>query len=175
MRYINFDNIQENREWAFESVRSTEQWTHGYHRYPAKFLPDVVRKIIEDYARGSNLIADLFAGCGTTLVEAKVHGISSVGTDINPVAQLITKVKTTALSPITLQQAYDALVKLFDEYSECDYAGIQKHDRIDYWFTQPQKAKIAFLYDKISHLDVNDDIKDFFYVCISHILKNCSW
>ncbi len=175
MRYINFDNIPENREWAFESVRSTEQWTHGYHRYPAKFLPDVVRKIIEDYARGSNLIADLFAGCGTTLVEAKVHGISSVGTDINPVAQLITKVKTTALSPIALQQAYDALVKLFDEYSECDYAGIQKHDRIDYWFTQPQKAKIAFLYDKIFHLDVNDDIKDFFYVCISHILKNCSW
>lgn len=174
MRYINFDNIPENREWAFESVRSTEQWTHGYHRYPAKFLPDVVRKIIEDYARGSNLIADLFAGCGTTLVEAKVHGISSVGTDINPVAQLITKVKTTALSPIALQQTYDALVKLFDEYRESDYAGIQKHDRIDYWFTQPQKAKIAFLYDKISHLDVNDDIKDFFYVCISHILKNCS-
>ena len=115
MRYINFDNIPENREWAFESVRSTEQWTHGYHRYPAKFLPDVVRKIIEDYAQDSTLIADLFAGCGTTLVEAKVHGISSVGTDINPVAQLITKVKTTALSPITLQQAYDALVKLFDE------------------------------------------------------------
>ena len=51
MRYINFDNIQENREWAFESVRSTEQWTHGYHRYPAKFLPDVVRKIWTDYTQ----------------------------------------------------------------------------------------------------------------------------
>ena len=175
MRYINFDNIQENQEWAFESVRSTEQWTHGYHRYPAKFLPDVVRKIMEDYAQGSSLIADLFAGCGTTLVEAKVHGISSVGTDINPVARLITKVKTTALPPVTLQQAYNALVQLFEEYNENDYADIKKHDRIDYWFTLSQKAKIAFLFDKISHLDVNDDIKDFFYVCISHILKNCSW
>lgn len=175
MRYINFDNIQENREWAFENVRSTEQWTHGYHRYPAKFLPDVVRKIIEDYAQGSTLIADLFAGCGTTLVEAKVHGISSVGTDINPVARLITKVKTTALPPVALQQAYDALVQLFEDYRENDYADIKKHDRIDYWFTISQKAKIAFLYDKISHLDINDDIKDFFYVCISHILKNCSW
>ena len=175
MRYINFDNIQENREWAFESVRSTEQWTHGYHRYPAKFLPDVVRKIIEDYAQDSTLIADLFAGCGTTLVEAKVHGISSVGTDINPVARLITKVKTTALPPVALQQAYGALVQLFEDYRENDYADIKKHDRIDYWFTISQKAKIAFLYDKISHLDINDDIKDFFYVCISHILKNCSW
>ena len=115
MRFINFDNIPENREWAFESVRSTEQWTHGYHRYPAKFLPDVVRKIIEEYAKGSNLIADLFAGCGTTLVEAKIHGISSVGVDINPVAKLITKVKTTPLAPDALQQTYTALVNLFDK------------------------------------------------------------
>lgn len=174
MRYISFDNIPESREWAFESVRSTEQWTHGYHRYPAKFLPDVVRKLIEDYAKNCNIIADLFAGCGTTLVEAKVHGISSVGTDINPVAQLITKVKTTALSPDALHQAYDAVVNLFEEYNEGDYADIKKHERIDYWFSPSQKAKIAFLYDKVSHLDVNDNIKDFFYVCISHILKNCS-
>lgn len=175
MRYINFDNIPENREWAFESVRSTEQWTHGYHRYPAKFLPDVVRKIIEEYAKGSNLIADLFAGCGTTLVEAKIHGISSVGVDINPVAKLITKVKTTPLAPDDLQQAYTALVNLFDKYNESDYEDIKKHERIDYWFTPSQKAKIAFLYDKVFHLEVDDDTKDFFYVCISHILKNCSW
>lgn len=175
MRYINFDNIPENREWAFESVRSTEQCTHGYHRYPAKFLPDVVRKIIEEYAKGSNLIADLFAGCGTTLVEAKIHGISSVGVDINPVAKLITKVKTTPLAPDDLQQAYTALVNLFDKYNESDYEDIKKHERIDYWFTPSQKAKIAFLYDTVFHLEVDDDTKDFFYVCISHILKNCSW
>ena len=175
MRFINFDNIPENREWAFESVRSTEQWTHGYHRYPAKFLPDVVRKIIEEYAKGSKLIADLFAGCGTTLVEAKIHGISSVGVDINPVAQLITKVKTTPLAADALQQAYTALVNLFDKYNESDYEDIKKHERIDYWFTPSQKAKIAFLYDKVFHLEVDDDTKDFFYVCISHILKNCSW
>ena len=175
MRYINFDNIPENPDWAFESVRSTEQWTHGYHRYPAKFLPDVVRKIIEDYAQGSNMIADLFAGCGTTLVEAKIHGITSVGTDINPVAQLITKVKTTPLPPDYLQQAYSTLVRLFDEYNETNFADIKKHERIDYWFTPSQKAKIAFLYEIVLHLDVDDDIKDFFHVCISHILKNCSW
>ena len=175
MRYISFDNIPENPDWAFESIRSTDQWTHGYHRYPAKFLPDVVRKIIEDYAQGSNMIADLFAGCGTTLVEAKIHGISSVGTDINPVAQLITKVKTTPLHPEVLLRAYNALVKMFDEYNEVNFAEIKKHERIDYWFTPTQKAKIAFLYEKVFRLEVNDDIRDFFHVCISHILKNCSW
>jgi DNA modification methylase len=175
MSYINFDNIPESQEWAFENVRSTEQWTHGYHRYPAKFLPDVVGKIIEDYAKDSLLIADLFAGCGTTLVEAKVHGIPSVGSDINPVAHLITKVKTTPLPIDALQLAYDDLVALFDEYNEDDYVDIKKHEKIDYWFAPSQKAKIAFLYDKVCHLVISDDIKDFFCVCISHVLKNCSW
>lgn len=173
MSYISFDNIQENKEWTFESVRSTEQWTHGYHRYPAKFLPNVVSKIIEDYAQGSTLIADLFAGCGTTLVEAKVHGIPSLGTDINPVAQLITKVKTTPIDPELLQHYYENLVSSFSEYQEEDYAEIHKHERIDYWFDQHQKAKIAFLFDKVANINEND-IKDFFHVCISHILKNCS-
>jgi len=91
------------------------------------------------------------------------------------VAQLITKVKTTPLAPDDLQQAYTALVNLFDEYNESDYEDIKKHERIDYWFTPSQKAKIAFLYDTVFHLEVDDDTKDFFYVCISHILKNCSW
>ena len=41
-------------------------------------------------------------------------------------------------------------------------------------FFPSEKAKIAFLYDTIHNLDIEESIKDFFYVCISHILKNCS-
>lgn len=174
MQYTNFDNIEVNHEWAFENVRSIEQWTHGYHRYPAKFLPNVVKKIIDGYAPNCNFIADLFAGCGTTLVEAKAHGKRSIGTDINPVAQLITKVKTTPLEPNKLQQSYETLVALFDGYVEDDYINIQKHERIDYWFFPSEKAKIAYLYSIVSTMPLDEITKDFFFVCISHILKNCS-
>lgn len=171
----NFDRIKENPDWAFEDFRSTEQWTHGYHRYPAKFLPNVVKKIIEEHSpKDCNVIADLFAGCGTTLVEAKAHGKKSIGTDINPVATLITKVKTTPIVPDNLQQAYDHLISLFDCYNEADYSDIQKHERLDHWFFPSEKAKIAFLYNKVRDMNVSETIKDFFYVCISHILKNCS-
>lgn len=162
MQYTNFDNIEVSHEWAFENVRSTEQWTHGYHRYPAKFLPNVVKKIIEDYAPDSKVIADLFAGCGTTLVEAKAHGKKSIGTDINPVAQLITRVKTTPIEPVALQQSYDTLVGLFDGYVEDEYIDIQKHDRIDYWFFPSEKAKIAFLFASVNHAPFDDITKDFF-------------
>ena len=172
---VNFDKIKENPAWAFEKIRSTEQWTHGYHRYPAKFLPDVVKKIIEDFSPDNcNVIADLFAGCGTTLVEAKAHGISSIGTDINPVAGLITRVKTTPIAPERLLSAYNNLTALFEGYSENDYNNIQKHVRLDHWFFPSEKAKIAFLFDKVNQLETETTIKEFFYVCISHILKNCS-
>lgn len=174
MQYTNFDNIEVSHEWAFENVRSIEQWTHGYHRYPAKFLPNVVKKIIEDYAPDCNVIADLFAGCGTTLVEAKAHGKSSIGTDINPVAQLITKVKTTPIEPTELQQSYDAIIASFEYYDEADYIKIKKHERIDYWFFPSEKAKIAFLFSLVNKAKIDEETKDFFYVCISHILKNCS-
>lgn len=172
---VDFENIDVNPDWAFEDFRSTEQWTHGYHRYPAKFLPNVVHQIILDYSpTNCNVIADLFAGCGTTLVEAKARGISSIGTDINPVAKLITKVKTTPINPKELLYAYNNLIAIFDDYNETDYANIQKHARIDHWFFPSEKAKIAFLFDKVSRLNADETIKEFFYVCISHILKNCS-
>lgn len=172
---IDFDDIPVNPDWAFDSIRSTEQLTHGYHRYPAKFLPNVVKKIIEDHSPANcNVIADLFAGCGTTLVEAKVHGKRSIGTDINPVAQLITRVKTTPIIPETLRLTYENLIARFDEFNEANYLDIQKHERLDYWYMPQEKSKIAFLFDKVLELKADDTTKEFFSVCISHILKNCS-
>ena len=174
MRYPCFDNIEASRDWAFENVRSIEQWTHGYHRYPAKFLPNVVKKLIEIYANNDGIIVDLFAGCGTTLVEAKVHGIQSVGTDINPIATLITRVKTTPIRPDVLKEQYERLISHFAEYDASQYTNIELHERIDYWFRQEEKGKIAFLYRLVN--DIHDNtIKEFFLVAISHILKNCSW
>ena len=173
MKYRCFDDIEVNPEWSFTNVRSTEQWTHGYHRYPAKFLPNVVKKLIETYAIHNGTIADVFAGCGTTLVEAKAHGIKSVGIDINPVAQLITKAKIKPILPDVLNVQYKKLITSFSQYDSNKKENIELHDRIDYWFRLEEKKKIVFLYGQI--LETNqEDIKNFFLVCLSHILKNCS-
>ncbi len=170
---ITFDKIPVNPEWCFKNVRSVEQWTHGYHRYPAKFLPNLVKKLIEEYTNENDLVADLFAGCGTTLVEAKVHGRKSVGVDINPVAELITKAKTNPIEPIKLERQFKLIIESLETFNIEDYKDIAVHKRIDYWFEKEHKAKIAFLYDKILAIR-NRTIKDFFLVALSHILKNCS-
>lgn len=174
MKYIDFDNIEVSTDWAFDNVRSTEQWTHGYHRYPAKFLPNVVKKLIEKYATTGGVIADLFAGCGTTLVEAKVHGIHSTGTDVNPVATLITKSKITPIEPTLLSKECEDFINSFSLFVETDFIDIAKHDRLDYWFLPSEKSKIAFLYQNILDNIADEQIQTFLLVCLSHILKNCS-
>lgn len=170
---ITFDKIPVSPEWCFKNVRSIEQWTHGYHRYPAKFLPNLVKKIIEDYTQKDDLVADFFAGCGTTLVESKVHGRRSIGVDINPVAELITKAKINPIEPKKLEKLFDAIIDKLEEYNPKDYTNIVVHERIDYWFSKQHKEKIAFLYEKISATR-DKSVKDFFLVALSHILKNCS-
>lgn len=173
MNVSSFENIKVNSDWCFKNVRSVEQWTHGYHRYPAKFLPNLVKKLIEEYTKENDLVADFFAGCGTTLVEAKVHGRKSIGVDINPVAELITKAKTKPVAPQKLESVFNFIVRSFDDFCLKEYSNIAVHERIDYWFSEEHKAKIAFLYDKI--LATRDRLsKDFFLVALSHILKNCS-
>lgn len=171
---ISFDNIPVSSEWTFKNVRSVENWTHGYHRYPAKFLPNIVKKIIERHTKTGDTVADVFAGCGTTLVEAKIHGRKSVGVDINPVAQLITSVKTNPIEPVKLSETYSKIIEKFNDFILENYINIATHERIDYWFFSENKGKIAFLYEVILNLEEEQKVKDFFLVALSNILKNCS-
>ncbi|MEZ4908217.1 MAG: DNA methyltransferase [Saprospiraceae bacterium] len=172
-QYRTFDEIPVNQEWCFKNIRSTEQWTHGYHRYPAKFLPNLVQKLIEEYTNDNDIIADFFAGCGTTLVEAKVHGRRSIGVDINPVAELITKAKINAIDPRKIEYRYKAIKNKLNDYNEENYKSIYVHDRIDYWYSKEHKSKIAFLYESILSTR-NSKVRDFLLVALSHILKNTS-
>ncbi len=169
-----FEKLPVSDEWVFKNIKSTQQWTHGYHRYPAKFLPNLVKKIIEDYTEPGDIIADMFAGCGTTLVESKIHGRKSVGVDINPVAQLITNVKTSPIRQGLLESKFQIILSEIENFRPEDFHNIEKHARIDYWFYPSEKYKIAFLYQIITELKTTKKVKNFFLVALSNILKNCS-
>jgi DNA modification methylase len=95
-------------EWSFEGYKTSDtgKWTHNYHRYPAKFIPQLVEKLIDEYIVGQDEahINDPFMGCGTTIVTAISRGFRASGTDINKIAYLITKVKSTPIEPRYLQE-----------------------------------------------------------------------
>ncbi|RLG15985.1 hypothetical protein DRN63_04745 [Nanoarchaeota archaeon] len=49
------------------------------------------------------MILDPFCGSGTVLVEAKLLGVNAVGSDINPLAILLAKVKSQGVRPELLE------------------------------------------------------------------------
>lgn len=171
--YADFANLKPDEAWSFSSLGKTETTylTHSYHRYPAKFIPQIVRKLIEDYApKMTQVICDPFGGCGTTLVEAKLLGHKSIGFDINPIAKLITQTKTTPIKPRSL---INHRRKFLEYYDNAPTTAYQHHQRIDYWF-EPQIVKeldkIYFAIKKIK----NRNVRRFFLCSFSHNLKNCS-
>ena len=164
-----------DHSWSFsdKTRKDTAYITHGYHRYPAKFIPQIVSRLAEKYTKEGDFIVDPFGGCGTTLVESKVMGRPSIAVDINPVAVLITKAKITPIDPTKIETEFAKLQKKLETYSKNTKVKAPEHERIDYWFKPEEKRKLAFIFAEISKIK-DQDIQDFFFCGFSNILKNCS-
>lgn len=170
-----FNKIKIDHSWSFSNKtrKDTAYITHCYHRYPAKFIPQIVSRLIDKYTKEGDLVADPFGGCGTTLVESKVNGRPSIGVDINPVAVLITKAKITPLDPLKIEKEFIDLKYKIGAYSNIIKVKTPEHERIDYWFKPEEKRKLAFIFSEISKLK-DQNVRNFFYCGFSNILKNCS-
>ncbi len=177
-----------DEEWTFAEYKpsDTGKWTHSYHRYPAKFIPQLVEKLINEYVFSENAhIDDPFMGCGTTIVTTISRGFKGSGTDINKISSLITKVKSTPIEPSYLDEKIKCLLGklqfLADFPSQNLFPNVniepiipQKHiERINYWFSEQNKNELGMILRTI-YDEEDKTIRDFFLIAFSHILKNCS-
>jgi DNA modification methylase len=70
--------------------------THGFHSYPARFHPLLVRRLLAETIDKGGVLLDPFVGSGTTLVEGALRGARGRGVDVNPLAIELTRLKATA-------------------------------------------------------------------------------
>jgi len=86
----------EKPDLSFKSVREYERTKHVHrlHPYLGKFIPQLVEYFLKRYFKPGQIILDPFMGSGTTLIEANILGMSSIGIDISEFNCLIAKVKT---------------------------------------------------------------------------------
>ena len=181
-----FEQTSVDKDWSFADYKpsDTGKWTHGYHRYPAKFIPQLVERLMDEYlANGADSINDPFMGCGTTIVSAISRGLHASGTDINKVAHLVTEAKATPIMPDFLEgRVGQFLLKICHSRNGQSFFTenwIQPHipekhlDRIDYWFTEEVRDELG----KILALIYTEDdvtVRSFLLVAFSHVLKTCS-
>lgn len=81
--------------WSFKG-NSRREYGHGMFQYPAMMVPQVVAAILEQACSvhpDIKRVGDPFSGSGTIMTESMMRGLGFSGTDINPLAVLLCRVK----------------------------------------------------------------------------------
>jgi len=167
-------------DWSFADA-DTQYLTHGFHPYPARMIPQIARRLLERYSKPGDVVLDPFCGSGGVLVESRLLGRDSIGVDINPLALILAKAKTTPIMPKHLECFW---LKLKAEigrdiqklkFGELGSINPPEIPNLDYWF-KPQVAKeltvIKQHMDEIK--DKDESLYNFFATCFSITVRKVS-
>jgi hypothetical protein len=158
--------------WDFVNAK-TGDGPHGIHPYPARFIPQIPRNLIELFHPGDgSAILDPFCGSGTTLVEAAIAGLPSIGIDLNPLATLVSKVKTTPIrEPLGLLAKQ--IANLARKHFVSGKLTIPPIPRLDHWFQPHVQRALAAIIAELNVVD-DKDTADALKVALSSIIVRVS-
>jgi len=142
------------RDKLINLIPSTTYLTHGIHNfYPAKFIPQVPRYVIEKYRLKNKIILDPFAGSGTTAVESIITGNSNISSDINPLTKFLIDVKLLTLDSSKEMKYYQAIShhanRIFNNKSEFK----PRWSNVDYWYPSDILYRIKQIWGYIHSID----------------------
>lgn len=110
-------------DWDFKDF-TTQYLTHRFHSYPARFIPQIPLTFIKLFTDEGDTVLDPFSGCGTTAVEAFLNNRNPIGNDFNPLAILISKVKTTLIDETEFRYLNRKL-SVMKRYLDLDYRRVE--------------------------------------------------
>ena len=154
--------------WDFKEA-DTKEYTHGIHTYPAMMIPQIARRLICLYGKDAKTLLDPFCGSGTSLVESSLtpHIKEAYGFDLNPLAVLISRVKTTKIETDILERELPKIL------NSTEHNGAPKFKNIEFWFKPQVIESLATLKTAINKIK-DKDVKDFFLVCFSEVVRDVS-
>ncbi len=157
-------------EWDFKNY-NPNIYSHGFHQYPAKFIPQLARKLLRVFTDENSVVLDNFMGSGTTLIESMLLSIkSAIGIELNPFACFMAKVKTTPINPEILRRVF-FIIK--NEYHQIKNFRIHNFYNIEFWFKPQQINDLSKLREIIFHIE-DTDTRDFFLLCMSEVVRRVS-
>lgn len=176
--------LLQNTNVVLPNRRCLRYGTHGIHEYRGKFFPQLVRSLIniaEVPKRG--IVADPMCGSGTTAVEAVLGEYRGLGLDMNPLSVLMARTKCSLLSvaPKVIEANYDAIrEKLLKPSGKRTgkltyFSSLPERDReyLSGWFSEQVLQDLDEVARAIGQADA--EVRDFFRLCLSNILRSVSW
>lgn len=181
-------NPIDGAEYSFRQLtrKDVVRNNHSLHKYPAKFIPQIPQWALDYGApKPHETILDPFCGSGTTLVEAGVRGCYAIGTDVSPLAVVITRAKTAQikLTESKVHLAIDAVCIHADRLAPSierdlvsDPESHSLHKTWSFWFRPREMALLLALRKAITdEYRTDGELEQFLLACLSSIAKSCSF
>jgi tRNA G10 N-methylase Trm11 len=153
-------------------VRLGDQLTHQIHPYPAKLLPNIAHFFLRASVlhNPTRCVLDPFCGSGTVALEASMAGYTPYVADANPLALLITKVKTTPYDPEGLNISTKKIIARAARFRTAPEIPVVNHHL---WYAPERKKGLEILLRAIMEID-DETQRDFFRICFSVTARRLS-
>lgn len=154
------------------NINNSDRATHLIHAYPAKLLMHIPYYFLHNtvFSKKGDKVLDPFCGSGTVLLESILAERNAIGTDANPLARLISKVKTTKYDIELLKKLTNDLKSAIN--NNCNSAPPNVIN-IDYWFLPRVKEQLTDIIEGINKIS-HESYRDFFLLCFSNCIKKVS-
>lgn len=157
------------------SIKFTERTTHSIHPYTAKLLANIPYFFFNNsyFVKPGCKILDPFCGSGTVLLEAKLAGLNSYGSDANPLARLITRVKCNNFDLIKIQGYKEEIEKKINDKEAGEIFSYKNLKSLEFWFEKHIQLQLNSIHNAI--LEISDiTYREFFLLCFSNCVRKVS-
>jgi len=155
-------------DWDFPQ-RIASSVIEGLHPYPAKFITEIPSALLDILPiRDGAAVFDPFCGSGTTLVEGQRRGMPVIGIDLNPIAELITRVKTSPV-PDNAQEIIGHTICRSRSLSD---APIPPIPNLNHWFKKPVQEALAAC--QVTVAEAPAECRDLLRLALSSIIVRVS-
>jgi DNA modification methylase len=172
---IKVDELPE--EISFNSTleiasNNVNRYTHGFFKYPCKFIPHIPRWAIKKYTSERDTVVDPFAGSGTTLLESVILKRNGLGIDFDNFSHLLCKAKTKPLSSNEIEELESLKDTLFINSGLSNLPDIHN---IEHWFPKKNIEQLRILKNNIDKLLKKESLYNFLLVCFATTIRRCSY
>ena len=117
LKNVNRNNPPIKKNGNQNIIKNEDRRIHDWYRFVLAFPPHLVREYFRLFNLGpKSCVLDPFCGTGTTLVEAKLNQIPSIGIEANPFAHFASKVKVSwDIDPEALLKASQKIINLAEK------------------------------------------------------------
>lgn len=172
LKSAELSGLAEAESWTVIGSNSAINYsTHGVFRYFGKFPAPIARHLISKYVSDNGLVIDPACGSGTTGVEALWLGRKAKLYDVNPLAVLVSKVKSRYISLKDLELA----ISNFETRYRSIRARKFETEEIDlsHWFNDETVLSLSRIKKAIAG-EPNEHLLDFLSMCFASVVRKSS-